>query len=43
MDFFHLDLHIFALQRFQLQQCLETKNLDKLDLESDLQTTVLQK
>lgn len=38
-----LGLHTSALQLFQLQQGLETKNLDKLDLELDFQSAVLQK
>ena len=43
VDVFILDLHILILQLFQLQQCLETKNVDKLDLKSDSQISVLYK
>lgn len=43
IDCCHLELRSFALQLFQLQQSLETKTLDKLDMESDFQIAVLQK
>ena len=37
----HFIATYFCIATFQLQQCLETKNVDKLDLKSDSQISVL--